>query len=681
MSTGLGMLALSLCSGLTSAWFGNSGSEADQAQKPSAPVATKGLTIPKDHPRIWWSPERLERGRRWLARTHLKPRVENVWDNALCYVLTRQKAYARPVINAMLAYQIPEERLRQESVDLYRWNDWFPVVFDWTYGAMTPDERQKLIEKYNGYVDAIRNKPWGGPKMPASNYYWGYLRNELNWALATYHETPKAQAFLEHALTTRWQNSFLPFAAEQARGGVPAEGTQYGRYMLQYPVVPFTTLRLLGRDLFQETNFYKEAVFWLIYSTTPAATVRKGDPNKPYFQLYPFSDDETDGGYPRASSYYYADFMAAMAEEWRDQAVGQYASHWLSQVHPELSNYVAAAAISGPGREFKDLPLDYHAPSSGYFYLRTGWGPDCTALVLQLGEPPENRHGHLDQGTFQIWRRGRWLSKESTGYSMAFAGSWSRDTRAHNGIVFSNRGEANSAADGPARVLRLESQPHYAYAAVDLTPVYRAHKANYPERDDNPYVGHIVREFLFIRPLETLLILDRLESTGEKQPANEVVKTFVLHFPEKPEAKGSNEVLARNGDQVLQVATLLPANSVSKVIDEGDFSGRHFDPSYYQYRLEISDKGQAESYFLHVLQARNDGEAGVQAKLEEGSDGWTVRLDHANQGHAVVSLKKGTASTGGAVAFSANNVPANLQPLREGVQGIKVTESGPVWEK
>ncbi|TMQ31489.1 MAG: hypothetical protein E6K70_22630 [Planctomycetota bacterium] len=271
MSAVLGMLALSLCSGLTAAWFGNRGGEADHAQKPPAPAATNGLTIPKDHPRIWWSPERLEQGRRWLAKTHLQPRADNVWDNALCYVLTRQKAYARPVITAMLAYQIPEERLRQESVDLYRWNDWFPVVFDWTYGAMTPDERQKPIEKYKGYVDGIRNKPWGGPKMPASNYYWGYFRNELNWAIATYHENPMAQTFLEHALSTRWQDSFLPFAAEQAKGGVPAEGTQYGRYMLQYPVVPFTTVRRLGRDLFRETHFYKEATLWLIYATTPGA--------------------------------------------------------------------------------------------------------------------------------------------------------------------------------------------------------------------------------------------------------------------------------------------------------------------------------------------------------------------------------------------------------------------------
>src|SRR5262249_40612360 len=149
-------------------------------------------------------------------------------------------------------------------------------------------------------------KRWGDGRMPANNYYWGYLRNELNWAIATYHENPMARTFLEHALVTRWQNSFLPFAAAEARGGVPAEGTQYGRYMLHYPVVPFTTMRLLGRDLFRETDFYKEAVFYMIYGTTPAPTACKGS-GKLYYQVFPFSDDETDGGHPSATSFYYSD--------------------------------------------------------------------------------------------------------------------------------------------------------------------------------------------------------------------------------------------------------------------------------------------------------------------------------------------------------------------------------------
>jgi Heparinase II/III-like protein len=648
-------------------------------QTPPPLLEGKGLAIPKAHPRIWWSRERLARARSWLARHRLQPRSDNAWDNGLCYVVTRQPQYARVVIKLMLAFEIPEERLEQVSVDYYRWNDWFPVLFDWTYDAMTEEQRRKLIQRYNHYVEVTSKKPWGGPTMPTNNYYWGYFRNELNWAIATYYESPMARSFLEHALTTRWQKSFTPFAASQARGGVPSEGTQYGRYMLQYPVVPFTTMRLLGRDLFRETDFYRDAIFYMIYGTTPAPTFRKGGQEKPYYQLFPFADDENDGGYPSARSSYYGDFMAAMADEWGEQPVGQYARHWLAGVQPEFSNYVAAVDDPGKQREFGDLPLDYYATSAGYFYLRTRWSPDCTALLLQLGHAPGNSHPHLDQGTFQIWRHARWLSKESTGYSMPFAGSWPTATNAHNGIVFNNRGQANSAPDGPAKILRLESRADYAYAAVDLTPVYRAHKANYPDRDDNPYVGHVVREFLFIRPMETLLVLDRLESTSEKDPANEVVKTFVLHFPEKPQVQGTDSVLGQNGDQALQITTLVPAKPEYEVVDEGDFTGKHYDASFYQYRLEVKDKGQAQSYFLHVLQARDSTGVAIQAQIKDEADGWRVQLDHPTLGHAAVAFKKGMTSTGGAFAYAAKEPPTSLKPLRADVQAIKVTETGPVW--
>src|SRR5436305_2794305 len=101
--------------------------------------------------------------------------------------------------------------------------------------------------------------------MEASNVYWGYLRNELNWGIATYGENPMAGQFLDFALKTRWADSFLPYAGPggQGAGGVPQEGSQYGRYMLQYPLIPFATAAQMGRQLYDETPFFKAAVFYL----------------------------------------------------------------------------------------------------------------------------------------------------------------------------------------------------------------------------------------------------------------------------------------------------------------------------------------------------------------------------------------------------------------------------------
>src|SRR5262249_46346683 len=155
-------------------------------------------------------------------------------------------------------------------------NDWVPVVFDWCYNQMTASQISTFITRYNGYVQTMMTKSWGGPTMPSSNYFWGYWRNEFNWAVATYYEnTAMAQTFLDDALVTRWQDAFLPWANGAGSGGVPQEGTQYGRYMLNYPIVPFVTASNLGRNLLSETNFYKEAAYYLIYSTSPMAVANK----------------------------------------------------------------------------------------------------------------------------------------------------------------------------------------------------------------------------------------------------------------------------------------------------------------------------------------------------------------------------------------------------------------------
>ena len=66
------------------------------------------------------------------------------------------------------------------------------------------------------------------------NYYWGYWRSALDWAITSAQDgNPLATTFLNDALITRWQNSFLPYAAGgRGRGGVAAEGSILSRSVL-----------------------------------------------------------------------------------------------------------------------------------------------------------------------------------------------------------------------------------------------------------------------------------------------------------------------------------------------------------------------------------------------------------------------------------------------------------------
>ena len=124
------------------------------------------------------------------------------------------------------------------------------------------------------------------------------------------------------------------------------------------------------------------------------------------------------------------------------------------------------------------------------------------------------------------------------------------------------------------------------YAAVDLSKAYRARKSSQPQRDDNPHVSQVVREFLFVRPLECLVILDRLEASADKVPADKVEKTFLLHFTDVPRLDGPDRLLAVNGDQALRVFTLLPKQAQRRVVDEGDVKGKKQAAPYYQQRYE-----------------------------------------------------------------------------------------------
>jgi Heparinase II/III-like protein len=437
---------------------------------------------------------------------------------------------------------------------------------------MTASQRSTFMARYNGYTQTMMNKSWGGPGLEGNNYYWGILRNELNWGIATYYENPMAQTFLNDALVTRWQNGVLPYFAGPDKGGVTPEGAAYGPVMFSYPVVPFTTAGLMGRDLLSETNWYKEALFDTIYSTS---TGQISGPMGTGYTQFPFGDDDTSNGQPLAGGIngrtYNGDFMTMAADEWAGLPVGEYARQWLNEVQPNVSDYVAATDGGGQAHAFSGLPLDYYASGTGYLYTKNSWASDATQVFLQMGQGSNASHMHLDSGSFQIYRGDKQLAIEHTGYAETFAdGTDSASTAAHNGILYNGQGLASAWQVGPPVVLAVQSTPTYSYAAVDLSDAY--HATSHDPAADNPYAGHTIREFLFIKPLETLFVMDRLESnSGQSSPAS-IVKSFLLHTPQSPVLNDANHATVTNGDEMLRLTTInsteTPTHSYS-VVNEG----------------------------------------------------------------------------------------------------------------
>jgi Secretion system C-terminal sorting domain len=637
---------------------------------------SSGFTIPTAHPRLWWTTEKLALARQWYAANPFNPRANDPFANAFRYVLTNDATYARKAIDIIVALELPAGQVlpTANGCDNCRYHgENVTVVFDWCYDQMTGAERSLIINRWNKYLEDVNKQNWGGVGMEGNNYYWGNLRNSLEWGIATFHHNAKAQAFLDHALKDRWANSFIPYStAGEAKGGALGEGPEYGSTMLSYPLIPFSSLSNYGRDIFMETNFFREALVAILYSTTPSPIIKGG---QNFYGFFPYNETAVNDLLHERT--YYGDVMTTFANHWRDNNLGHYARHWLSLCKPTVSDFVKSTDKAGTAKTFESLPLDYYASGLGILYGRTDWSTNATAFQAQMKDAVNVGHAHLDWGSFQLFRKGRWITRESAGYAKELTGVnndvvQSEYPDAHNTIFVGIPNDMRSLVGywqtAPPAITRLETKAHYTYAAVDLSDCFQSEDK--PEYFENPYVDKVVREYIFIRPLEAILIFDRIQSKNQAVPAGNVIKTALFHFENEPIIENENNVRVTIGDQVGRLTTLVPSSPTYSVMNEGTNG---------QYRLHVSTSGQAQSYLINVLQARDVTGTNLTTSVNENATSFQLTLSHATKGYVAIHLDKGAISSGGSFGYSASTIPTTLTPFNDDVMRISVTGEGPVW--
>jgi hypothetical protein len=283
------------------------------------------------------------------------------------------------------------------------------------------------------------------------------------------------------------------------------------------------------------------------------------------------------------------------------------------------------------------------------------------------------------------------LTREATGYATTVPGynnSAAEDTShgiAHNIVLVNGLGPVgwHYHEAGPPTIRRLESQPAYAYADVSLTDYYQI-AADHPEYA-NPALVSLEREYVFVRALESMVILDRIQvqsPDGERTPATEVKGTLALHFENTPTVEDPTHLLVVNGDQALHLTTLLPtAGGTYRQLSE---------PSSFVVRTELDYAGGSSSacnsdksciYFLSVLQARDAAAANLAASAVDSRPAdpttgtFTVTLHPSTGGDTLIVFQKGMESFGGSIT-----VNGTQKDLRNDVQSISYTEDGPVWK-
>lgn len=302
----------------------------------------------------------------------------------------------------------------------------------------------------------------------------------------------------------------------------------------------------------------------------------------------------------------------------------------------------------------------------GQLFIRSGVGEDDTYLLISgdgMLESPNHRH--YDSGSFTLYHRGFLALDSGTRLGQGnHMENYYGQTVAHNSLLIEMPGEPvapywfrkpDQQYGGQYRftgskVVDFFTRDNWAYAAYDLTPVYRKEKAR-----------EVTRQFVFLAP-DILIIFDRVTSTNA-----DYVKRWLFHSANEPQVNG-RQFTVEQGKGRLIATTLLPVDA--RLTSVGG-PGKEFlvgdknypiDPRYLvrgqvpeligRWRMEVQPGQPRESdVFLHVLEIGDKARVSTaEPQVATSDDSVSVRLTVT--GGKVVMLnfnRKG--SIGGSISW------------------------------
>ena len=205
--------------------------------------------------------------------------------------------------------------------------------------------------------------------------------------------------------------------------------------------------------------------------------------------------------------------------------------------------------------------LDADFPEGGYFFQRSGWGPDDRFLVFDCGPIGEGGHGHYDLLSIEVFAGGRPLLVDPGRFTYSEDGSrnwrhWFKGTAAHNTVCVDGLDQIpyrRRKPKGPlaeARFLGRMSAP-----GLDVL---------HGEARSPCYDANHSRRIFFVKD-ERWLIEDRLRADTPHR--------YDLRFHLAPEAWGATEI----EDAVVRAPglELVFASGHKPVLEEGWYSPKY----------------------------------------------------------------------------------------------------------
>ena len=429
-----------------------------------------------------------------------------------------------------------------------------------------------------------------------------------------------------HGLVRQYPNTFYPLEGAQSVGGVFdlmiedlgedgvwMEGSVYNTVTLNDLMQTYrAVLTATGLDLLGDHKAYlADVATGLIHQTLPDG-----------FNFYTSDDQEdlTDDNQRITPSEtgelherYENVMWSVVGALGADAPESGYAKYWINQTQAArpaefpsihyvnellrvLWNDEAIPAVDY--RQEGELPTDFYANGVKFLFDRSDWTEDATMLVYE-GSSGSVDHMHQDALSFNILRKGQWLTKDYSGYFSGGSGPV-ETARAHNTLLIENRREDGTQAFGlnghqaDSEVVNSHTGDGYSYIVGDATGVYNDAPDGYLPRQD---VQKAMRNLVYLKP-DLFVVYDDTQTRAE---AGEQFKRFILHSHNQPTVTG-DVMTSVIEDQRLYSRTLLPADAqftVSSRIAVSTQSTVITDAWHTQVESAVHDSRET---FLHVIE-------------------------------------------------------------------------------
>lgn len=580
--------------------------------------------VPQQHPRLFFSGERLEQARRQtkadmarefadLCRQANKavgqpliaepPRLpEKQPDRGREYARVIRET--RPPMDQMeacaLAYLLGGDRrfgeeAKRRLLHFFAWdpdgttslfyNDepamWVMQrgsrAYDWTYDLFTPAERAKIEPvmqaRYRQFLKRLTGMPF------ESRPYSSHPARDLGFlgegAILFLHEWPESKQWLHYILSIYW--SVYPAWAKDDGGW--QEGPSYWGAYMSFAMHFAAALKLTsGADLMQKP-FFRNTPYYKLYT------------NPPYAQHSPYGDGQSN---PAGAT----DLMDHFGVLLDDAHIRWYAAARRAGPGNGVLGF-ALSDITPRPQPPVDLPQARAFPGAGLVAMHADLADPRRNAYLVLRSSPFGSvsHGHADQNAFAIEAFGEALAIASghyPWYGSPHHDQWTRQTKAVNSVTIDGVGQKSRSYDAHGSIERFVTGEAFDYALADATPAYAGALTKFH------------RHVLHVRP-GIFVVIDELAA-----PKPGTFQWWLHSMDQMQIDAERNEVHIRRRDAHLSATFLTPAKLDFQQTGKFDPPPEREAPDQWRLTASTKTKAAAEQFFVVLAPYSPKGPADVR---------------------------------------------------------------------